>query len=356
MLNVDQEDPPERDPAADRRARVRRRGHRLLACDAARGTATGRRLTSPAFNWVLNKATGYDVPLNVGTLRVMKRPAVDRAQRPARSASRYIPGLEMWLGFRHGLRRDRPSSRAQRGPLQLLAPGRRLRMAFEAIISFSDLPLRFVVLLGAHRLRVGFVLAAVPRHRQATSSPTTSRGTRRRVAAIVFVGGDPDRRDRAGQPLHRPDPRPRSSTAPSTWCATPTSSDARRVPRNLKGRRSRDAVDGQRSRYAIDNDGYVIIEGRTRSRIRGRGKAALLEAIDREAEYHGGTDYSDYGMVLLCALYGGSSSISSTTSGSSSRSRPTMGPGLHRLRLHELLDAARAAPTTRTASTSTARG
>ena len=36
-----------------------------------------------------------------------------------------------------------------------------------------------------------------------------------------------------------------------------------------------------------------------------RARAELEDAIAREAEYHGGTEYGDYGMVLLCSLYGG---------------------------------------------------
>lgn len=55
---------------------------------------------------------------------------------------------------------------------------------------------------------------------------------------------------------------------------------------------------------AIDQDGYVILEDVLSADYVAEAKAALLDAIEREAEYHGGTDYSDYGMVLLCALYG----------------------------------------------------
>jgi ectoine hydroxylase-related dioxygenase (phytanoyl-CoA dioxygenase family) len=37
-----------------------------------------------------------------------------------------------------------------------------------------------------------------------------------------------------------------------------------------------------------------------------RVKGELVDAIEREVCYHGTRDYKDYGMVLLCALYGGS--------------------------------------------------
>jgi hypothetical protein len=33
-------------------------------------------------------------------------------------------------------------------------------------------------------------------------------------------------------------------------------------------------------------------------------KSALVAAIDEESVYHGGSEYSDYGMVLACYMYG----------------------------------------------------
>ena len=55
---------------------------------------------------------------------------------------------------------------------------------------------------------------------------------------------------------------------------------------------------------AMAQEGYVILNDVLSPSYIERAKAALTEAIEREAEYHGGTDYPDYGMVLLCTLYG----------------------------------------------------
>jgi ectoine hydroxylase-related dioxygenase (phytanoyl-CoA dioxygenase family) len=55
----------------------------------------------------------------------------------------------------------------------------------------------------------------------------------------------------------------------------------------------------------IDRDGFTIIEGVLEPEFCSRARAELEQAIEREAAYHGGTDYGDYGMVLLCSLYGG---------------------------------------------------
>lgn len=55
----------------------------------------------------------------------------------------------------------------------------------------------------------------------------------------------------------------------------------------------------------IERDGYAIVEGVLDARFCARARVELEAAIAREADYHGTTDYADYGMVLLCSLYGG---------------------------------------------------
>ena len=156
MLNVDMEDPPDQIP------------HLLDALETGeydtvvglrqnRQSSLIERATSNAFNWFLNKATGYDMPLNAATLRVMNRRFVD-AYRTFTERSRYQPGLELWLGFRRGYVPIRQSRRTQGKSSYNLR--RRLRLAFEAVISFSDLPLRFSVALGAIVALIGFLLAA----------------------------------------------------------------------------------------------------------------------------------------------------------------------------------------------------
>jgi len=53
----------------------------------------------------------------------------------------------------------------------------------------------------------------------------------------------------------------------------------------------------------INTQGYAIVENVLSPEFVSKAKAALEEAIKKEAEYHGHTGYSDYGMVLLCSLY-----------------------------------------------------
>lgn len=184
MLNVDQEDPPSQIP---------------LLLDALRGTdydiAGGlyeRRdvpfftgLTSRLFHVAMNRLTGYETPINASTVRVMTRRAVDDYNSLS-ERSRYLPGLEMWLGFKycrvplvHQKRRVGTSSYNFR---------RRLRMAIASIISFSDFPLRLAVKFGLLMAGAGvlliFALIIDKLFFRALMPGYTST-----VAAIVFLGG-----------------------------------------------------------------------------------------------------------------------------------------------------------------------
>lgn len=53
----------------------------------------------------------------------------------------------------------------------------------------------------------------------------------------------------------------------------------------------------------IQTQGYAILNDVLAHDFISRAKTTLAEAIEKEAAYHGTTNYSDYGMVLLCALY-----------------------------------------------------
>jgi dolichol-phosphate mannosyltransferase len=155
MLNVDMEDPPDQIPLLLDALKTDEYDI-VLGVREQRESPWLDRMTSRGFNWFLNKATGYDMPLNTATMRIMNRRFVD-AYRQLTERNRYLPGLEMWLGFHHGYVPIRHARRAEGASSYTLS--KRLRLAFEAVISFSDLPLRFFVALGAIVAAVGFVLA-----------------------------------------------------------------------------------------------------------------------------------------------------------------------------------------------------
>lgn len=184
MLNVDMEDPPDQIPlllnvlkssdvdiVTSLRVNVKRRWRESF--------------TSHYFNLVLNKLTGYDVPLNVGTLRVMNRRFIDAYNRLTET-SRFIPGLEQWLGFKHDYLATRHAPRRKGKSSYNLQ--RRLLMALEAIVSFSDIPLRMTALLGAGIAALGLLMGLVLLIGRLIRSDFLP-GYLSTIIVIVFLGG-----------------------------------------------------------------------------------------------------------------------------------------------------------------------
>jgi dolichol-phosphate mannosyltransferase len=184
MLNADMEDPPRELPKLLDRIRQGDLGI-VYGLRAARYGPLGPRITSRAFNALMNRLTGQKVPHNVATMRVMSRQFVDAYNRLTES-SRFIPGLEHWLGFdRDYVGIEHQPRRVGRSSYNF---GRRLRMALESIVSFSDLPLKLVAVGGLVVAAVGFALAValvVARLLRADFQA----GYASMVSIIVFLGG-----------------------------------------------------------------------------------------------------------------------------------------------------------------------
>jgi glycosyltransferase involved in cell wall biosynthesis len=154
MMNVDQQDPINQIP-------------KLLdpilsdQCDIVCGLRNNRvdgffkNFSSKAFNYVLNKLTGDSTPLNVATMRIMNRNFLS-AFNALTEKSRYIPGLESWLGFRKEyVEIDQKARKEGKSSYNFKS---RIIMAFESIVSFSDLPLRIVTVFGLIVAFLGFIL------------------------------------------------------------------------------------------------------------------------------------------------------------------------------------------------------
>src|SRR5260221_4015486 len=154
MINVDMEDPPSEIPRMieamksedyDVTYGVYQHKHKPLF----------ERVTSFLFHHALNRLTGYKIPPNCSTLRVMSRRFID-AYNSLSEKSRYLPGLEMWLGFRHGFVPGQHHERTAGKSSYNFS--RRLKMAIDSVISFSDVPLRLVAAFGFVVAAIGFVL------------------------------------------------------------------------------------------------------------------------------------------------------------------------------------------------------
>jgi glycosyltransferase involved in cell wall biosynthesis len=184
MMNADMQESPEEIPKLL---------HALQSEDAdivfglrrSRAGAKMNSFTSRLFGVLLNKLTGYEVPLNVSTLRVMRRRFVD-AYNSLGESCRYLPGLESWLGFKRGYVEIEHHARTLGKSSYDF--GRRLKMASEAIISFSDLPLRITVAAGFVVVLLGFALT-LALVLQRFFFAEVLLGYTSTIAIVVFLGG-----------------------------------------------------------------------------------------------------------------------------------------------------------------------
>lgn len=183
-MNVDMQDPPgevikllERFARDDVDIVMGLRRHRK--------DSWSKRATSVAFHYVLNKLTGYPIPRNMATVRVMNRRFLD-AYNALSEKSRFLPGLEAWLGFRRGyVEIEHAERKVGKSSYNF---HRRFMMALDSIISFSDLPLRMVALLGMGLALVGLVLT-LALVIQKLFFVNLQAGYTSTVAIIVFFGG-----------------------------------------------------------------------------------------------------------------------------------------------------------------------
>ena len=102
--------------------------------------------TAKGFYRLLNRLSDTPLPLDAGDFRLMDRSAVD-ALRELREENRYIRGMVSWVGFDQiGL----PYERDARYAGETKYPLRRmLRLATDAVTSFSERPLRIAFALGS---------------------------------------------------------------------------------------------------------------------------------------------------------------------------------------------------------------
>lgn len=184
MMNVDQEDSPQEV--------IKMIQHlKTTSCDIVHGLYTERRtslinkITSHIFNYFLSRLTGYRFPLNASTARVMNRQFVDQYNL-LKERQRYIPALEKWLGFRHEYipiahhqRKDGKSS------YNFI---RRIKMALDAVISFSDLPLKMASALGFCFVLLGFLMTSLIVIRK-LSGVEIQLGFTATISSIVLFGG-----------------------------------------------------------------------------------------------------------------------------------------------------------------------
>ncbi len=104
-----------------------------------------KKKSSHAYYWLLRHMADIDIPMDVGDFRLLDRQAVDALCR-MRERKRYTKGLFSWIGFRKKeILFDRPPRAAGSTKWNYW---KLVRLAFDGIASFSEVPLHIAALLG----------------------------------------------------------------------------------------------------------------------------------------------------------------------------------------------------------------
>lgn len=109
------------------------------------GESPSKRFFAYAFYRLLSRVTGVAIPADTGDFRLMTRRALNTLLQ-LRERHRFVRGMVSWIGYRQA---PLPYDRPQRFAGETKYPFRKsLRLAFDAITSFSTHPLRLASYLG----------------------------------------------------------------------------------------------------------------------------------------------------------------------------------------------------------------
>ena len=104
-----------------------------------------RRINSRMFYFVADRLTGGLIPKGFSDFRLVDR-KVYEAVRSMNESNRFVRGLFAWVGFKSfGISRPRPARFGGESKAKLTTV---LRLAKHGILSFSDVPLRFITWFG----------------------------------------------------------------------------------------------------------------------------------------------------------------------------------------------------------------
>jgi len=148
------------------------------------GESLFKRFTAAVFYRVLRVLTPVQMPLDSGDFRLMSRRAVEALGR-LREKNRFIRGMASWVGYRQcGVVYDRCPRYAgkTRYPFHKM-----LRLAVDAVMSFSSVPLRLSIVLGGFVALLSSLYAAYVVYMKLTTGAAVL-GWASLIVAILGVG------------------------------------------------------------------------------------------------------------------------------------------------------------------------
>ena len=145
VMDADLQDPPEVVPAL---AAKWREGYEIVYAQrlSREGETRLKRWTAALFYRLIRGLTKVDIPADVGDFRLVDRRAVE-AFKAMPERDRFVRGMFGWMGFRQTAV---PFHRLSRGAGATKYDfARMVKLAFDGIVGFSDVPLRLALWLGA---------------------------------------------------------------------------------------------------------------------------------------------------------------------------------------------------------------
>lgn len=145
VMDADLQDPPE---VALELAAKWREGYEIVYAQrlSREGESRFKLWSASLFYRLLRRLTAVDIPRDVGDFRLVDRKALDTFKAmPERD--RFVRGMFGWMGFRQAAVPFHRASRAAGTTKYGLA--KMLRLAFDGIVGFSDLPLRLALWIGS---------------------------------------------------------------------------------------------------------------------------------------------------------------------------------------------------------------
>ncbi len=144
IIDADLQDPPEVIPELIAKWNE---GFKIVYAQRRRreGESVAKKWSSWLFYRIIRMLSGVDIPVDTGDFRLMDSAVVEQFRR-CREGNRFVRGLVAWTGFQQTAvlydRDARHAGRTKYGFFKLL------RLALDAVFSFSDVPLRIGVYIG----------------------------------------------------------------------------------------------------------------------------------------------------------------------------------------------------------------
>lgn len=185
ILDSDLQDPPELAEPMYQRAEAEGLNVLYGVRSNRPGETAFKRFTAAAFYRVLGALCQVDVPRNTGDFRLIDRKVV-HALRQMRETHRFLRAMVPWLGFKSA---PFPYDREPRYAGETKYPLQRMvRLAADAIFSFSRQPLRLAAYAGVFVIGAGFMGLVYMIYLKFSSSGVVP-GVIVVLTAILIIGG-----------------------------------------------------------------------------------------------------------------------------------------------------------------------